>query len=101
MLLSNYGTVSSLWSFPTVFYIYIQFYLFTFGCAGSLLPCGLSSICAGGAIVAVDGLLVAVASLAAEHGHQSMQAPVAAACELRSCSPRAPEHRRTSCDAWA
>ena len=65
------------------------------------LCCRAGSICAGGTIVAVDGLLVAVVSLEAEHGHQSLQAPVAAACELRSCSPRALEHRLTSCGAWA
>ena len=35
-------------------------YLFIFGCAGSLAACGLS-------LVTVHGLLIAVASLVAEH----------------------------------
>ena len=44
-------------------------YLFTFGCAGSSLLCGLSLVVEseGYSLVAVRGLLIAVASLVAEH----------------------------------
>ena len=39
-----------------------------FGRVGSLLLCGLFSSCGGYSLVAVLGLLIAMASLAAEHG---------------------------------
>ena len=50
-------------------YIYTSFYVFIFVCAGSSLLCGLLSswACGGGSLAAVLGLLIAVASLAAEH----------------------------------
>ena len=52
--------------------------LFIFGCAGSSLPCGLFSGCGqwGYSLVVVCGLLIAVASLAAEHCLQGTQASV-------------------------
>ena len=44
-------------------------YLFIFGRAGMLLPCGLSSSCERGySLVAAHGLFTAVASLIAKHG---------------------------------
>ena len=48
----------------------ISFYLFIYGCAGLLLLCRLSLVAAsrGYSLVAVCGLLIAVASLIAEHG---------------------------------
>ena len=45
-------------------YIFLSFYLCVyFGCAGSLLPCGLFSSCAGEvySLLVVHGLLIAVA----------------------------------------
>ena len=58
--------------FYFIFYFFIKlFYLFTFGCIGySLLRAGAFSSCGepGLLFVAVHGLLVAVASSAAEHG---------------------------------
>ena len=51
------------------FYMYSAIYVFIFVCAGSLLPCGLFSSWANGGccLVAVLGLLIAMASPVAEH----------------------------------
>ena len=48
---------------------YYKFYLFLFGCAGSLLLCRLSRAVASGgySVVSVLRLLIAVGCLAAEH----------------------------------
>ena len=51
----------------------------------------------GYSLVAVGRLLTVVSSLVAEHRLQEVQASVAVACGLASCSPRAPEHRLSSC----
>ena len=53
-------------------------YLLIFGCAGSSLLTGFSLVATSGgySLVAMHGLLIAVASLIAEH-------------RLRSCGPRA------------
>ena len=47
----------------------VFFYLCVFGCAGCSLPVGFSLVGASGScpLVAVCGLLIAVASLVAEH----------------------------------
>ena len=77
---------------------YISFYLFIYGCAGFLLLCRLSLVAAsrGYSLVAVRGLLIAVASLIAEHGLYSVQASVVAAHGLSSCGSWAPKHRLNS-----
>ena len=51
-------------------YLFILFIYFIFGCIGSLLLCGLSLVAAIGGLlfIVVRGLLIAVASLVAEHG---------------------------------
>ena len=49
----------------------------------------------------VLGLLIAVASLAAEHGLEGAWASVAAARGLRGCGFWALEHRLNSCGTWA
>ena len=61
--------------------------LFIYGHARSSLTCGLFSSCGeqGLLLVAVCGLLVAVASLVAEHGLESARASVVAVCGLNSC----------------
>ena len=53
--------------------------LFIFGCARSSLLCGLFSSCSewGLLFIAVHRLLIAVASLIADHGLYSTQASVA------------------------
>ena len=53
-------------------YFFKQDCLFIFGCAGSLLVRGLSLVAASGgySLTVVRGLLIAVASLVAEHGLQ-------------------------------
>ena len=51
--------------------------------------------------VAVCGLLIAVASLVAEHGLLGMRASVVAACRLSSCGLPALENRLSSCGAGA
>ena len=56
------------------FFLYIYlFYFFIFGCVGSSLLRGLSLVVASGGLlfVAVQGLLIAVAWLVAEHGLQA------------------------------
>ena len=57
--------------------------------------CGLSLVAVSGGYspVAVQGLLIAVASPVAEHGLQSMRASVAAACGL--------ECALSGCGTWA
>ena len=57
-------------TFKYYFFLYINLFILSFGCVGSLLlPRGLSLV--GGErgllFVAVHGLLIAVASLVAEH----------------------------------
>ena len=49
---------------------FVLFYVFIFGCFGSLLLCVAFSSCGewGLLFIAVRGLLIAVASLVAEHG---------------------------------
>ena len=51
--------------------------------------------------VAVRGLLIAVASLVAEHGLLGTQASVVVAHGPSSCGSRALEHRLSSCGARA
>ena len=60
-------------------------YLFIFGCAGSLLYEDFSPVVVSGGfcLVVVQGLLIAVASLVAEHRLLSLQASVALV--LSSC----------------
>ena len=55
------------------YFIFFLNYLFILGCAGSSLLCRLFSSCVSGSysLVAVYGLLVAVASFAAEQGFGS------------------------------
>ena len=73
-------------------------YLFLFGCPGSsLLPRLFSSCGKGGCtLVAVSRLLIAVASLVAEHELSGTWASVLAAHGLRAL-----EHRPNSCGAQA
>ena len=49
--------------------LYLMIYLFAFGCAGSLLLCRLFSswVSGGSSLLAMRGLLIAVASLVAKH----------------------------------
>ena len=66
-------------------------------CARAFSSCGERGLL----FVAVRGLLIAVASLVAEHGLESAGASVDVACGLSSCGSWALEHRRSSCGAWA
>ena len=52
----------------------------------------------GYSLVAVHGLLIAVASLAAEHGAHGFSSY---STRLSSCGPRAPEHRLSGCGTQA
>ena len=70
-------------------------YLFIFGCAGSSLLHGLFSSCSeqGLIVIAVDKLLIVVASLAVA---------LALGCVgFSSCGVQAPECRLSGCSAWA
>ena len=62
---------------------------------------GLFSSCnkGGHSLVAVFKLLIAVASLAAEHGLSRAWASVVVACGLSSRGSRALEHRLNGCGA--
>ena len=66
-----------------------------FSCGEVLSNCGLCSL------GTVHELLIAVASLVAEHGPYGARASVAAAYRLNSCGPWAPEYRLSSCGAQA
>ena len=65
------------------------------------LSFSLAVVSGGYFLVAVRGLLIAVASPDAEHRLSGMEASVVAACRLSSCDTRAVEHRLNSCDPWA
>jgi len=54
----------------------------------------------GYSLVAVCGLLIAVASFVGEHGLWGSRASVVVACGLSSCGSWAPEHRFNSFGAW-
>ena len=68
-------------------YLLSKIILFIFGCAGSLLLCCLFLVVAsrGYSLVAVCGLLIAVASLVAQHGLWGMWISVVVARGLNSC----------------
>ena len=65
--------------------------LFIFGCAKSLLLCGLFSRCGKRGLVSVwwCRLLIAMAFLAAEHSHWGMRASVVSAPRLNNCGTQA------------
>ena len=85
------------------YYLLFNIILFIFGCAGSLLLCPLflDVVSAGYSLVAVCGLLVAVASLVAQPGLWGMWVSEVVACGLNHCSSWALEQRLSSCGAWA
>ena len=66
-------------------------------CACAFSSCGEQGLL----FVVVRGLLIAVASLVAEHGLLGAQISVVVALRLSSCGSRALEHRLSSCGAWA
>ena len=66
--------------------------------AGRGLP--LAAASRSCSLVAVHGLLTAVASLVEEHGLEGAWASVIAACGLRSCGSRALEYRLNRWGAW-
>ena len=78
-----------------------NFLKFIFGCAGSSLLHELLSSCRSYSLVAVQGFLVAVASLVEGHGLWGTRVSVAVAHGLRSCGSRAPDHRLNSCGSRA
>ena len=70
---------------------YWLIYLFIFGCAGSLLPCGLFSSCGKQEL-----RFTVVAPPVAEHGFQGVQA-----YRFSSCGSWAREHTLSSCGTGA
>ena len=70
----------------------LNFYLFIFGCAGSLLL-SLVVLSGGYSLIAVHGLLIAAASPVAEHRPQDTQASVAVVHGLSHCSSGALEQQ--------
>ena len=83
--------------------LYLLIYLFIFDCTGSSLLLGLFLVVAsrGSTLVAVRGLLIALAFLAVEHTLQGTLNSLDVACGLGSCSSRALEHRLNSCGTRA
>ena len=65
-------------------YLKIILFIFIFGCAESLLLCGLFSSCSewGLLLVTVSGLLIVVASLVVEHGFLGTRPSVVVASEI-------------------
>ena len=55
----------------------------------------------GYSLAGVCRLVIAVASLVAEHGFSARKALAVVARGLSSCSSRALEHRLSTCGAWA
>ena len=53
---------------PAYLFFLRKFYLFIFGCVGSVAVRGLSLVAASGGCSSLRGLLIAVASLSVEHG---------------------------------
>ena len=78
---------------------FLFFFLFFLAALGLHCCARASSSCGewGPLFVAVRGLLIAVASLVAEHGPQSARASVVAVHGLSSCSTQALERRLSSC----
>ena len=83
-------------------FIYLLIYLI-FGCFGSsLLHAGFLQLLRGGLLfVAVHRLLIAVASLVAEHGLQAHGLQQLWHMGFSSCGSQALEHRLSSCGTWA
>ena len=71
-----------------------------FGCAGSLLLCDLFFSCGnpGCSLLAVHGLLIALACLVVEHGLHGVLASLVVARVLSSCRFQALKHRLHSCE---
>ena len=82
-------------------FIYLLFDLF-FRLPWIFAACGLCLAVVSGdySLEAVCWLLTAVASLVGMHKLKGTQASVAVARGLRSCSPRALEHRLSDCGTW-
>ena len=72
---------------------FLKNYLFTFGCAGSPLLCGLFSSC-------VEWGLLSSCDMRASHcGDFSCGAQALGHTRFSSCASKVPEHRLSSC--WA
>ena len=84
-------------------FVFKKIFVIIFGCGGSSLLRELFSGCGkqGLFLIAVCRLLIAVASLVAEHGLQGTQASVAVAPGLSSYSLKASEHRLSRHGTWA
>ena len=78
-------------------------YLLILGCAGSSCCMGFFPVAAsrGYSLVAMHGLLIAVASLVPERGLSGAHASVVGAGGLSSCGSQALEHRLSSCATQA
>ena len=86
------------------FYIYIILFIYLFLTVLDLCCCtGFSLVVAsrGYPPAVVLALLIAVASLVAEHGLQGNGVSVVRACGLSWCGFPAPEYRLSSCGAQA
>ena len=84
-----------------LFYLFFYFFLAVPGlhcCAGSSLVAEKNG---GYSLVAVCGLLMALASLVAEHRLQGVRASVIMAHRFGSWNSSALEHKLNSCSTWA
>ena len=78
------------------FFIYTYIYIILF-----IYDCAVSSLHLSFSLAAVHRLFITVASLVVGHGLEGAWALVGAAHGLSSCGSKAPEHRLSSCGAWA
>ena len=93
-------SLPSFFFFITLFICLFNLFLAALGlrcCARAFSSCGERGLL----FVAVHGILLAVASLVAEHRRQGTQASVVVAHGLSSCDARALEHKLSSCGAQA
>ena len=85
-------------------YLFIYLFIYLWLCWVFVAVCGLFSSCGewGLLFIAVHGLLIAVASLVAEHKSAlGERTSVVVAHRLSSCGSQALERRLSSCDTWA
>ena len=79
-------------------YLFLKYFLAELG-LGCCEGFSLVAVSWGYSLVVMGRLLIAVASLVADHGLWGSGASVVVAHELRSCGFQAPEHRLSSCGA--
>lgn len=96
------GLVEVLRSFQ-FWLLFFELFIYFWLCRVFVATQAFSSSCGKQGLLSRGGvwLLIAVASLVADHRFEGPRASADAACGLSSCSSRTLEHRLTSCDTQA